>query len=141
MREEGKTFHVLCASIAPDYARMKDDFSAVMLLPDRTKPTGGRVDEGSKGASHCKDSAGRERGRGMAEERGMDGKAPQRATWSQHKQTYAQPTGRDDGSRATALQGHSHGRATRALQAQQDAPPPHPSRPHPFAGGHSSIQR
>ena len=85
MREEGETFSVLCGSIAPDYARLRDYFSAVMLLPEETKPTGGRVDEGYKGASHCKDGTGRERGRGMAEERGMDGTAPQRATWSQHK--------------------------------------------------------
>jgi hypothetical protein len=45
VREEGKTNHVLCASIAPDYARMRDDFSAVMLLPEETKPAGGKVDD------------------------------------------------------------------------------------------------
>ena len=50
---------------------MRDDFSAVMLLLGREKATGGKVDEGHRGASGAKDGAWQAiRGR-MAEEGGQ----------------------------------------------------------------------
>jgi hypothetical protein len=135
----GSDICVLCHSIAPRYAKSRDDFCAVMVLPERTKPAGGKVDEGHRGASGARVELGGAR-RGLEQqEGGRAGPRAQRATWSQHKQTSARPAGQDNESRATALQGHSHGRATGPLQAQQDAPPPHPSPPHPFAGGHTVI--
>jgi hypothetical protein len=70
----GVRHYVLCASFAPDYATKRDDFSAVVLLLGREKTTGGKVDEGYRGASGAEDGAGRARRGGMAEDGGQWGK-------------------------------------------------------------------
>ena len=59
VREEGVRHYVLCVSFAPRCATMRDDFSAVMLLLGREKPTGGKVDEGHRWASGAEDGTGR----------------------------------------------------------------------------------
>ena len=84
VREDGGSdIHVLCASIAPDYARLRDDFSAVMLLLEREKATGGKVSEGHRGASGAEDGAGRAMLGRQHEGSGRRGPRLQRATWGQ----------------------------------------------------------
>ena len=140
MREEGKTFHVLCASIAPHYARLRDDFSAVMVLPEQTKPAGGKVDEGSKGASEAEDSFCHYFSGRWHEEGGRRGPRAQRAAGGQWRPTHTGPTRQDRWGRAAGMKGPSHGRPTGATGAAQAVfYPPHPSQSLPFAGEHSCF--
>ena len=133
--------HVLCASIAPDYARLRDDFSAVMLLPEETRGAGGNVSKGHRGASGAEGGAGQaRRGRGH-DGSGRKGPRPQRATWGQRRPTQTGHRRRDRRVQATGTWGPSSGRATEATEAAQTLSPPHPSPPHPFAGGHTAILR
>ena len=137
----GSDISVLCHSIASRYARLRDDFCAVMVLPERTKTIGSNVDEGHRVASWARVGQGGAR-RGLEQqEGGRAGPRAQRATRSQRRPTHTGHKRRDRWCHAAGTWWPSGGRATGPLQAQQDAPPPHPSPPHPFAGGHTFFLR
>jgi len=134
----GVGHYVLCASFAPDYATTRDDFSAVMLLPDGEKPTGGKVDEGHRWASGAEDGTGRARLGGTAPEGGHRGERAGRGRGEQGSPSRDDPTGRDHRGSAPRSGRSSHGRPTEPHRPS-NCHPPHPSHPLPFAGGHTFI--
>jgi len=87
--KRGVGHYVLCALFAPDYATARDDFSAVMVLPDGEKPTGGKVDEGYRGASGAEDGTKRAIRCRVSEDGGQWGKGAGRGRMGQGGGTHA----------------------------------------------------
>jgi hypothetical protein len=116
--------------------RNRVEFPAVIILPDETTATGGNVEGDCDRAQRAQRSPWRWGAGGTAPEGGHRGERAGRGGGERGSPSRNGPTGRDHRGSAARSGGSRHGAPT-GPHRPSICPPPHPSHPQPFAGGHT----